>query len=412
MPSGSATRAPQLKASSARIAPQARRRQVAILGATGSIGSNAIDVCRHMADWFEIHSLTAVTSWKKLAEHALEIHPKMVALNDLSTAKKPSDNLRALTDHLLGTGIEIVTGPRAMEDIVTRPEVDTVVAAVVGAAGLAPVIAAAKAGKTIALANKEALVVAGSIVMPTAREHGATIIPVDSEHSAVFQSLRSGKASEIRKIILTASGGPFRTWSKAKIQNATVAQALAHPNWKMGPKITIDSATMMNKALEIIEAHWLFDLPAEKIEVVIHPQSIVHSMIEFLDGSIIAQLGTPDMRTPIQYALTHPERFDGCSTRLEWSKIREMNFELPDERFPALQLGFEVVRLGGTSGAVVNAANEVANEMFRAGELRFGQIVERVETVLRQHKKSGFVPQPTLEQLLAADHWARREARQ
>jgi 1-deoxy-D-xylulose-5-phosphate reductoisomerase len=283
---------------------------------------------------------------------------------------------------------------------------------VVGAAGLAPVIAAAKAGKTIALANKEALVVAGSIVMPTAREHGATIIPVDSEHSAVFQSLRSGKASEIRKIILTASGGPFRTWTKAKIENATVTEALAHPNWKMGPKITIDSATMMNKALEIIEAHWLFDLPAEKIEVLIHPQSIVHSMIEFLDGSIIAQLGTPDMRTPIQYALTHPERYDGCSTRLEWSKIREMNFEVPDERFPALQLGYEVVRLGGTSGAVVNAANEVANEMFRAGELRFGQIVERVEGVLRRHQRAGFVARPTLEQLLAADQWARREARQ
>jgi len=315
----------------------------------------------------------------------------MVALDDQSTHAKPSENLQALKDHLLGTEIEIITGPHAMEEIVTRPEVDTVVAAVVGAAGLAPVIAAAKAGKTIALANKEALVVAGSIVMPTARKHGATIMPVDSEHSAIFQSLRSGRAGEIRKIVLTASGGPFRTWRKAKIEHATVAEALAHPNWKMGPKITIDSATMMNKALEIIEAHWLFDLPAEKIEVLIHPQSIVHSMIEFLDGSVIAQLGTPDMRTPIQYALTHPERFDGCSTRLDWSKIKEMTFEQPDERFPALQLGYEVVRLGGTSGAVVNAANEVANEMFRAGKLRFGQIVQKVEAVLRRHKAAGFV---------------------
>jgi 1-deoxy-D-xylulose-5-phosphate reductoisomerase len=298
-----------------------------------------------------------------------------------------------------------------MEEIVTRPEVDTVVAAVVGAAGLAPVIAAARAGKTIALANKEALVVAGSIVVRAAREHGATIVPVDSEHSAVFQALRSGHAGEIRKIILTASGGPFRTWTKSKIEHATVAEALAHPNWKMGPKITIDSATMMNKALEIIEAHWLFGLPAEKIEVLIHPQSIVHSMIEYLDGSVIAQLGTPDMRTPIQYALTHPERFDGCSSRLEWSKIKEMTFEPPDDRFPALQLGFEVVRVGGTSGAVVNAANEAANEMFRAGELRFGQIVETVEAVLRRHLAAGFVAAPTLEQLLAADEWARREAR-
>jgi len=390
----------------------AHRTRVAILGATGSIGTNAIDVCRHLSERFEIHSLTAVTSWKKLAEHALETRPKMVALNDHSPADRPSENLRALTDALLGTGIQVITGPHAMEEIATRPEVDTVVAAVVGAAGLAPVIAAAKAGKTIALANKESLVVAGSIVMPTARKHGATIIPVDSEHSAVFQSLRSGTDKEIRKIILTASGGPFRTWPKNKIESATVAEALAHPNWKMGPKITIDSATMMNKALEIIEAHWLFDLPPEKIEVLIHPQSIVHSMIEFVDGSVIAQLGTPDMRTPIQYALTHPDRYEGCSTRLDWSKIREMAFEVPDERFPALQLGFEVIRLGGTAGAVVNAANEVANEMFRAGKLSFGQIVKTVESVLSRHKSGGgFVAQPTLEQLLAADQWARAQAR-
>jgi 1-deoxy-D-xylulose-5-phosphate reductoisomerase len=388
-----------------------RRTRVAILGATGSIGTSAINVCTHLVDQFEIHSLTAVTSWKKLAEAALEVKPKYVALNDKSTADHPSDNLKALHDHLLGTGIELVTGPHAMEEIVTKPEVDTVVAAVVGAAGLAPVIAAAKAGKTIALANKEALVVAGSIVMPTARAHNATIIPVDSEHSAIFQSLRSGTEKEIQKIILTASGGPFRTWPKSKIENATVDEALAHPNWKMGPKITIDSATMMNKALEIIEAHWLFDLPADRIEVLIHPQSIVHSMIEFVDGSVIAQLGTPDMRTPIQYALTHPHRRGGCSTRLDWSKIKEMQFEVPDERFPALQLGYEVIRLGGTAGAVVNAANEVANEMFRAGNIRFDHIVHRVEQVLATHKASGFIAQPTLDDLLAADAWARKEAR-
>jgi 1-deoxy-D-xylulose-5-phosphate reductoisomerase len=390
---------------------KSRRTRVAILGATGSIGTNAIDVCCHLSDRFEINSLTAVTSWKKLAEQALEVRPKKVALNDKSTHDHPSENLRALKDAILGTGIELVTGPHAMEEIARSDDVDTVVAAVVGAAGLAPVIAAAAAGKTIALANKEALVVAGSIVMPTAHKHGSTIIPVDSEHSAIFQSLRSGTSAEIRKIILTASGGPFRTWTKSKIEHATVEQALAHPNWKMGPKITIDSATMMNKALEIIEAHWLFHLPAEKIEVLIHPQSIVHSMIEFMDGSVIAQLGTPDMRTPIQYALTHPERFDGCSTRLDWSKIKEMTFEQPDERFPALQLGYEVIRLGGTSGAVVNAANEIANEMFRAGKLRFGQIVEKVQEVLQRHKKSGFIADPTLEQLLAADHWARSESR-
>jgi 1-deoxy-D-xylulose-5-phosphate reductoisomerase len=388
-----------------------RRRKIAILGATGSIGTNAIDVCRNLPAEFEIHSLTAVTSWKKLAEQALDVRPRFVALNDKSTRETPSENLAALHDALLGTGIDLVTGPHAMEEIAAREEVDAVVAAVVGAAGLAPVIAAAKAGKTIALANKEALVVAGSIVMPTAQRHGATIVPVDSEHSAIFQSLRSGEEKEIRKIILTASGGPFRTWPKTKIENATVAEALAHPNWKMGPKITIDSATMMNKALEIIEAHWLFNLPADRIEVLIHPQSIVHSMIEFVDGSVIAQLGTPDMRTPIQYALTHPKRLEGCSTRLDWSKIREMTFEQPDERFPALQLGYEVIRLGGTSGAVVNAANEIANEMFRAGNIRFGEIVQRVEAVLTRHKAAGFVAQPSLDELLAADAWARKETR-
>ncbi|HVS73612.1 MAG TPA: 1-deoxy-D-xylulose-5-phosphate reductoisomerase [Phycisphaerae bacterium] len=388
-----------------------RRKRVAILGATGSIGTNAIDVCRNLPAQFEIHSLTAVTSWKKLAEQALDVRPRCVALNDHSTREDPSDNLAALQDALLGTGIDILTGPHAMEQIAASEHVDTVVAAVVGAAGLAPVIAAANAGKTIALANKEALVVAGSIVMPAALAHHAAILPVDSEHSAIFQSLRSGHEKEIRKIILTASGGPFRTWPKSKIQNATVAEALAHPNWKMGPKITIDSATMMNKALEIIEAHWLFNLPAEKIEVLIHPQSIVHSMIEFVDGSIIAQLGTPDMRTPIQYALTHPSRLEGCSTRLDWSKIKEMTFEQPDDRFPALQLGYEVIRLGGTSGAVVNAANEIANEMFRAGNIRFGDIVQRVETVLARHKTAGFIHDPTLDQLLAADAWARKEAR-
>ena len=389
------------------------RKQVCILGATGSIGTNAIEVCRHMQDRFAIHSLTACTSWKKLAEQALEISPTphMVALNDSSTWENPSENLRAMRDALLGTSIEMITGAHAMEEIVARSEVDIVVAAVVGAAGLAPCIAAAKAGKTIALANKESLVVAGSIVMPTARKHGATIVPVDSEHSAIFQSLRSGQGKEIRKIILTASGGPFRTWPKSKIHDATIEQALAHPNWKMGPKITIDSATMMNKALEIIEAHWLFDLPAEKIEVLIHPQSIVHSMIEFVDGSVIAQLGTADMRTPIQYALTHPNRQEGCSTRLDWSKIRKMTFECPDDRFPALQLGFEVIRLGGTSGAVVNAANEAANEMFRAGNIRFGHIVERVQEVLQRHKRSGFIKKPTLKELLAADAWARRQVR-
>jgi 1-deoxy-D-xylulose-5-phosphate reductoisomerase len=378
-------------------------RRIAVLGCSGSIGSQTLDVVANLGPQYEITALAAATSWKTLANQARKCNPKVIALSD--GHKHAADLAAAVAD----LPVQVLHGPDALVDIAKREDVDTVVAAVVGAAGLRPVIAAAECGKTIALANKEALVVAGSIVMPAARRHKATVLPVDSEHSAIFQALRSGTAPEIRKIILTASGGPFRTWPASKIQNATVDEALAHPNWKMGPKITIDSATMMNKALEIIEAHWLFDLPAEKIEVLIHPQSIVHSMIEFVDGSVIAQLGTPDMRTPIQYALTHPDRVDGCSTRLDWSKIKEMTFEQPDERFPALQLGFEVIRLGGTSGAVVNAANEAANALFRAGKIKFGEIVKRVQTALEKHKRLGFIAHPTLQQLLAADAWARQE---
>lgn len=379
-------------------------KRVAILGSTGSIGCNAIDVVNHLGGGYAVTALAAGSKWQQLAQQAKQSHPKAVAISDAS-------HFAALAGALEGSGIDVSSGEQAVIDIATRHDVDVVVAAVVGAAGLRPVIAAIEAGKTVALANKEALVVAGSIVMPLAKKRGVPILPVDSEHSAVFQSLRSGISNEIKKITLTASGGPFRNWSRDKMANATVDEALAHPNWKMGPKITIDSATMMNKALEIIEAHWLFDLPAEKIEVLIHPQSIIHSMIEFVDGSVIAQLGTPDMRTPIQYALTHPDRYAGCSSKLEWSKIREMTFQIPDDRFPALQLGFEVVRTGGTSGAVLNAANEQANELFRKGKIRFGNIVELTGQVLEKHKNSGFIAHPTLAELLAADAWAREEVK-
>jgi 1-deoxy-D-xylulose-5-phosphate reductoisomerase len=382
-------------------APMTRR--IAVLGCSGSIGSQTLDVIENLGPHYQITALAAASSWKTLAAQARRCNPQVIALSD--GHKHHADLAAAVKD----LPLTILHGPDALVQIAQRPDVDTVVAAVVGAAGLRPVIAAAQSGKTIALANKEALVMAGSLVMPTAHRHKATVLPVDSEHSAIFQALRSGTAPEIRKIILTASGGPFRTWTASKMLHATIDEALAHPNWKMGPKITIDSATMMNKALEIIEAHWLFDLPAEKIEVLIHPQSIVHSMIEFVDGSVIAQLGTPDMRTPIQYALTHPNRTAGCSTRLDWSKIKEMTFEQPDDRFPALQLGFEVIRLGGTSGAVVNAANEAANALFRTGKIKFGEIVSRVHAALENHKRLGFIPHPTLEQILAADRWARQE---
>ncbi|MGC8552163.1 MAG: 1-deoxy-D-xylulose-5-phosphate reductoisomerase [Phycisphaerae bacterium] len=377
-------------------------RRVAVLGSTGSIGCNTVEVLEHLGSGYEITGLAAAQSWEKLSQQALRTHPKVVALSHPT-----QDSVAHLRCSLAHKPIAIEEGAAALDHMVQRDDVDVVVAAVVGAAGLSPVLRAAEAGKWIALANKEALVVAGCLVMPLAQKHGAHILPIDSEHSAIFQSLRSGQASEIRRIILTASGGPFRTWPAEKAARATVAEALNHPNWNMGPKITIDSATLMNKALEIIEAHWLFGLPADRIEVLIHPQSIIHSMIEFVDGSIIAQLGTPDMRTAIQYAITHPARVAGCSTRLDWSKIKEMTFEEPKGRFPALELGFEVIRRGGTTGAVVNAANEKANELFRAGKMTFGQIVATTQKVLDRHLTDGFIAQPTLTNLLAADRWAR-----
>jgi 1-deoxy-D-xylulose-5-phosphate reductoisomerase len=386
--------------------PNTGQRRLAVLGSTGSIGVNTLAVAKHLGPSFRITGLAASRNWKQLAQQAREVHPAVVILSSPET-EVDSQALRAAVEKF---GSAVDTGPQAMDRLVERPDVDMVCAAVVGAAGLSPVLKAAAAGKWIALANKEALVVAGGLVMPLAGRSGSQVLPVDSEHSAIFQALRSGQAHEIQRIILTASGGPFRTWTPEQCGAATVEQALNHPNWRMGPKITIDSATMMNKALEIIEAHWLFNLPADRIEVLIHPESIIHSMIEFVDGSIIAQLGTPDMRTAIQYALTHPERYPGCSNRLDWSKISHMHFEQPQGRFPALDLGFEVVRRGGTSGAVVNAANEVANALFREGKISFGQIVPRAQQVLQKHLQNGFNPAPTLEALLAADRWARQEA--
>jgi 1-deoxy-D-xylulose-5-phosphate reductoisomerase len=390
---------------------QHHSRGIAVLGCTGSIGTNTLNVMEHLAKQgrpFEIIGLAAASNWKKLAQQALTFHPKLVILSRPASAHDLSE-LKAALAH---TDIHVQTGDLAVAQLARRDDVDVVTASVVGAAGLAPVLAAAEAGKWIALSNKEALVVAGCLVMPLAEKNSATIVPVDSEHSAIFQSLRSGEAREIDRIILTASGGPFRSWPAEKMRSATVDEALNHPNWRMGPKITIDSATLMNKALEIVEAHWLFNLPAERINVLIHPQSIIHSMIEFVDGSIIAQLGTPDMRTAIQYALTHPQRHNGCSSRLDWSKIKEMTFEQPDGRFPALEIGYDVIRRGGTSGAVANAANETANALFREGKIPFGKIIDITSGVLKKHLNLGFVARPQLADLLAADAWARAEATQ
>ncbi len=381
----------------ARRIPMPKR--IAILGSTGSIGRSTLDVAANLGADYCVCGLSARTSWKPLAEQIRRWSPDAAAVVDAAAAGELRGCVNGRT--------EVLAGESALCELIKRTRCDVVVAAVVGAAGLPATLAAVEAGKTIALANKEALVVAGSLIVPRLAETGATLVPVDSEHSAVFQSMLAGRRQEVRKIYLTASGGPFRTWSAGQMAEATVEDALRHPTWNMGPKITIDSATLMNKALEIIEAKWLFGLDADSIEVVIHPESIIHSMVEFCDGSVVAQLGTPDMRTPIQYALTYPERRPGCSGRLDWAAIRRLNFEPPDpERFPALRLGYEVARRGGTAGAVLNAANEAAVEAFRNRRIPFGRMLPLVEEALRRHR---FAENPTLDDLLAADRWARDE---
>jgi 1-deoxy-D-xylulose-5-phosphate reductoisomerase len=295
----------------------------------------------------------------------------------------------------------------ALDDLVGAPEVDRVVSAIVGAAGLRSTVAALEAGKTVALANKETLVMAGPLVMRLAAERGAVLLPVDSEHSAIHQALRSGTADEVVRVILTASGGPFRTASRESLETVTPQEALRHPTWSMGPKITIDSATMMNKALELIEARWLFDLPADKLAVVVHPQSVVHSMVEFVDGSVIAQLSPPDMKLPIQYALSHPRRLDGPARRLDFRLGMRLDFEPPDPvRFPSLRLGHEAAARGGTAGAVLNAANEEAVGAFLAGRMRFTGIADVCARVLEGH---AYQADPSLDDIRRLDAWARQE---
>jgi len=374
-------------------------KRIAILGSTGSIGTSTVEVVRALGPDYRVTGLSAARRWRELADQCREIQPPAVAIADRMLAA----NLRPF----VGNATEFLVGPEGLVELARRPDSDFVVAAIVGAAGLESTIAAVQAGKAVGLANKEALVVAGSILMPLAEKTGARLLPIDSEHSAVFQAMSAGRQSEVHKVFLTASGGPFRSWSAEQMAQATVEDALRHPTWNMGPKITIDSATMMNKALEIVEATWLFGLDPDSIEVLIHPESIIHSMVEFCDGSVVAQLGTPDMRTPIQYALTWPERRAGCARRLDFGAIRRLNFEPPDfERFPALKMGFEVARMGGAAGAVLNAANEAAVEAFQRGRITFGQIVELTRRVLDRHR-----PQrnPDLQALLEADRWARRE---
>lgn len=375
------------------------KQRVIILGSTGSIGCNALDVLDRLRDEWEVVGLAAGSQAEALAEQARLFRPEALAL----TNDQRTPDLR----RELSYKPQVYTGEDALAELVRNVECDCVISAVVGAVGLTSTLRAVELGRRVALANKEPLVLAGALLMPLARRTGATIIPVDSEHSAIFQALQAGRREDVHRIFLTASGGPFRNWTPAQMERITVEDTLRHPTWDMGPKITIDSATMMNKALEIVEARWLFDVPADKIEVVIHPESIVHSMVEFCDGSTIAQMSTPDMRTPIQYALTYPQRQACPTTRLDLPALGVLTFEAPDEeRFPALRLGHEVAARGGTAGAVLNAGNEAAVQLFREGLIPFTEITRCVERALENHK---FKATAEMEELRAADRWARQE---
>ncbi len=375
------------------------KQQVIILGSTGSIGESALSVLSELADAFEVVGLAGGSQWQKLAQQARYWNPKFVALAD-------ADHQDSLKE-LLPDGCQLIDGDDSLTRLVEAVECDCVISAVVGAAGLPATLRAVQLGRKVALANKEPLVIAGELMMKTAERTGATILPIDSEHSAVFQALQAGQHDDVERIVLTASGGPFRDASEEELENATVESALNHPTWSMGPKITIDSATMMNKALEIIEARWLFDFESEQIDVVIHPESILHSMVEFCDGSVIAQMGTPDMRTPIQYALTYPRRYPCPASRLSLTDLGQLTFSEPDtHRFPSLRLGHQVATQGGSTGAVFNAANEVCNDLFRLGKIGFCDIVRLTEEVLNTHERRN---NPTLEELIDADNWARQE---
>lgn len=373
--------------------------RVAILGSTGSIGTNALDVIAHLPHRLSATAIGANRSVERLIELATRFRPAAVGLGDSTCVENLKGRVGAA---------QIYHGASGLAEMACRDDIDIVLAAVVGAAGLPAVLSAVRAGKHIALANKESLVIAGSLLIPEARRRNVRILPVDSEHSAVFQALQAGRSNEISRVILTASGGPFRTWPIERICDASVEDALNHPTWRMGAKVTIDSATMFNKALEIIEAAWLFDLPPEKIDVVVHPESIIHSMVEFVDGSVIAQLSPPDMRLPIQYALTYPDRLSGPARRLDLSSKFALNFEPPDlRRFPALRLAYDAAKARGTLGAVLNAANETAVEAFTARKIAFGRIPDVVEATMSAHTVQ---PAPSMDDLIEADRWSRRRA--
>ena len=377
-----------------------RKKQIAILGSTGSIGTQALEVIAEHPDRFEARVLTANTRWELLAEQARRFLPATVVIAD-------EQHYEALAAALADLPIQVYTGADALCQVVQSSEVDMVLTAMVGFAGLAPTIAAIRARKPIALANKETMVVAGELINRLCHEYEVPILPVDSEHSAIFQSL-IGEVSPIEKIILTASGGPFRTFSRQQLEDVTPAMALKHPNWDMGAKITIDSASMMNKGFEVIEAKWLFGVEPDRIQVVVHPQSVVHSAVQFADGAVKAQLGVPDMRVPIQLAFSFPERLQSSFDRLDWFTMHSLTFERPDtDRFRCLALAYEALQRGGNAPCIVNAANEIVNRAFLEGRCRFLQMADIIERTL---DRATFIQIPTYEDYLQSDAEARRIA--
>ena len=389
-----------------------KKQRLAVLGSTGSIGASTLDVAARHPDRIEVVALTAATQVDKLLAQCERFRPRVAAMASAPHAAQLAEKIRQK-----GLEVRVDTAPAAIENIASSAEVDTVMAAIVGAAGLAPCLAAARAGKRLLLANKEALVVGGSLFMRAVREGGATLLPIDSEHSAIFQSLPENPATwgqRVERIILTASGGPFRTWDPARLRSVTPEQACAHPNWRMGRKISVDSATMVNKALEIIEARWLFGMPPEKLCALIHPQSVIHSMVQYLDGSIVAQLGTPDMRVPIAYGLAWPQRMASGSPALDFGALQGLTFEDMQShghpaRFPSLALVWQVLRAPEGACAIFNAANEVAVEAFLQGRIRFDQIHAVIQSTL---EAAACHPAPDLPALLALDASARRTAQE
>ena len=376
------------------------KRKICILGSTGSIGTQALQVIEEHADLFEAYVLTAGSNSRLLIEQARKFLPCAVVIADGS---KYDEVKEALADQ----PIQVYAGEEALCQVVTMEPVDMVLTALVGFSGLKPTISAIKAGKPIALANKETLVVAGELITALCQEYNVPMLPVDSEHSAIFQSLM-GEESPIEKIILTASGGPFRKFTLDEMRNVTAAQALKHPNWDMGAKITIDSASMMNKGFEVIEAKWLFDVDADRIQVVVHPQSIVHSAVQFQDGAVKAQLGAPDMRVPIQLAMSYPVRLESSFPRIDWWDMQDLTFERPDmERFPCLAMAYEALRRGGNTACVVNAANEVVNLAFRQDRCGFLQMAEVIQETLA---RVPYIKTPSLEDYLETDRVARKVA--